>query len=472
MGKESKPAILILGDTKASSPVGTEILLQWLSTLLKNEAQLKTLLENTSLHIIPRPFPDSINTFFKGPRYEFLLNSTKIDSDSDLQLDEDGFEDLNKDGFISLMRIKDEDGDYYQYPESKYLMTKKKNEKSPAYTVYSEGVDNDKDEKFNEDPAGGVNPNKNFSFLYSYFKKDSGVHQFSEGETKAIADFAFKHPEIFLVFSFGEEDNLVNTWKEDKNKKNQEIRTTVYSEDEKLFNEYSTIYKKAFALDKIHSSQNKAAGSFAHWAYYHFGRISLSAIPWEIPIHEIEGKQDNKIKELQWLEKNRPQALIDWSKFQHPDFPDGEVEIGGIKPFYSFIPDAKTCTELAVKFQIFMEETVKIRPKIQIKEFTLEKLGKQISRLTLKVKNTGTLPIRPMIGDKSGKMYPLNIKLSLPEKWKLYEGTLKNQIHTLNPEASEKLEWLILTNNTEGQAEISLESPHINKVSARSGEKK
>ena len=471
-GNETKPAILIFGDTNAASPVGTEILIHWLKATVKNEVKLKEILKDTSLYIIPRPFPESLNSFFSGPRFESKLNSTKVDSDSDLNTDEDGFEDLNKDGFISLMRIEDEDGEYYEHPESSYFMIKKENSKSKRYKVFSEGIDNDKDEQFNEDPVGGVNPNKNFSFQYPYFKKDAGVHQISENETKAIADFAFQHPGIYLVFSFGEEDNLTKVWQEDKNKKNQEIRTTVYHEDEKIFSEYAGIYKKAYGQDKRYSAKSLEKGSLAHWAYYHFGRVSLSAIPWEIPIKNMEGKKEDKIEQILWLEKNRPQALIKWQEIDHPDFKEKKVEIGGIKPFYSLVPEVNTCELEAEKFQAFIEDAVKLKPEVSIKEFSLEKLGKGLSRLTLKVKNTGKLPIRPVIGEKSGKMYPINVKLTLPEKWELYKGTLKSKIYHLNAGSSETLEWLILNSNSDGKVKVDMDCPQLMKVSAESEAKK
>ena len=38
------------------------------------------------------------------------MNSAKNDDDNDGRLDEDGPEDLNKDGFITVMRVKDPNG--------------------------------------------------------------------------------------------------------------------------------------------------------------------------------------------------------------------------------------------------------------------------------------------------------------------------------------------------------------------------
>lgn len=468
--KKIKPTILILGDTNPASPVGTEIILQWLSTVLQNKDSLQELLKENSIYIIPRPFPDSIDTFFKGPRYENRLNKTQVDSDSDLIIDEDNYEDLNKDGFITSMRLKDEEGTFYQNSESEFLMTKEKNKKSPAYKVFSEGIDNDKDERFNEDRKGGVNPNRNFSFAYPYFQKDAGLHQFSEIESKTIADFAFSHPEIFLVFSFGDEDNLTKPWKEDSSKKNQAIRETIYKEDDAQYATYSKTYNKHFDVKTKKSSKANTHGSFTRWAYYHFGRISLTATPWSIPIETVEGKMADKIKEIKWLAKHRPQALIKWQKFKHPDFPNKQLEIGGVKPFYSYVPDIDTCKKKSLKLHSFLKEALELKAKLSIKEFKEEKLNEQLSRITLKVKNIGKSPTRPEIGGKSKKMYPINIHIKLPNNWEIYKGNLRNQISRIKANTTETLEWLILSNGRPGQAEITITSPHLNTIRAKLGE--
>ena len=70
------------------------------------------------------------------------------------------------------------------------------------YRLITEGIDNDHDEAFNEDPPGGVSFNRNFTAHYPFFGVGAGPHQVSEIETRAVADFAFSHSNIALVFSF------------------------------------------------------------------------------------------------------------------------------------------------------------------------------------------------------------------------------------------------------------------------------
>ena len=74
--------------------------------------------------------------------------------------------------------------------------------------MYSEGIDNDKDGKFNEDGAGGVSFNSNFSYNYEEHGLNAGLYPMSEPESKAVADFLFDHFNIYSVFAFGPQDNL------------------------------------------------------------------------------------------------------------------------------------------------------------------------------------------------------------------------------------------------------------------------
>ena len=127
-------------------------------------------------------------------------------------VDEDGPEDLNGDGLITSMRVEDPEGEFIPDParaaRCSLKADKAKGEKG-AWKLLSEGVDNDKDEQWNEDGLGGVNLNRNFPLqLLSSSRPDAGRHQVSESETRALADFVVAHPNIGLAFTFGAADNL------------------------------------------------------------------------------------------------------------------------------------------------------------------------------------------------------------------------------------------------------------------------
>ena len=78
-----------------------------------------------------------------------------VDDDRDGLINEDGPDDLNKDGHITLMRIKDRNGKWKPHEKYKQLLVRVKDGERGSYTILgSEGFDNDGDGKVNEDGDG------------------------------------------------------------------------------------------------------------------------------------------------------------------------------------------------------------------------------------------------------------------------------------------------------------------------------
>ncbi len=138
-------------------------------------------------------------------------NASKIDNDNDGRIDEDGPEDLNKDGVISMMRVKDPLGPYMIHPDDPRLLRRADAQKGErgGYAVYWEGTDNDGDGFYNEDGAGGVDINRNFQHQYPYYQVDAGPHMASEAETRGVLDYMLARRNIAAVLTFGESDNLI-----------------------------------------------------------------------------------------------------------------------------------------------------------------------------------------------------------------------------------------------------------------------
>ena len=134
-----------------------------LSTLnYGKEQSITTLLNTKTIYIAPLLNPDAAQYFFMEPKQERQLNNNPIDDDLDGKIDEDGPDDLNKDGLITLMRVKDQQGDWILDSQDPRLMRKVDTLKSNKvrYETFTEGIDNDRDGNYNEDPIGGVKLNQ------------------------------------------------------------------------------------------------------------------------------------------------------------------------------------------------------------------------------------------------------------------------------------------------------------------------
>lgn len=212
---DERPGMFIGANFEGDHVIGSEISLSIISYLLNNyrsDESVRKSIDEYVYYIIPRMNPDGAEMMFGSIKRVAKTNLSPYDSDNDGRIDEDGPDDLNKDGFITMMRVKDENGLYMIDQDEPRLLKKadpKKGE-SGIYSVYWEGIDNDNDGFINEDPAGGVDINRNFMHDYPYFKDDAGWHMVSEKESKALMAWIIKQRNIAIMLNFGESDNLIN----------------------------------------------------------------------------------------------------------------------------------------------------------------------------------------------------------------------------------------------------------------------
>jgi len=212
---DKRPAVFVSANIEGVHPVGTEAALMIAEKLLTkygSDKMTTSFLEKRTVYVAPLLNPDVAQNFFAQTRYERLTNNFPVDDDLDDLIDEDGPDDLNKDGMITQMRVKDPEGKWIPDPTEPRLMRMadpKKGEKG-IYEIYSEGLDNDGDGKYNEDPAGGVELNRNFAHDFEYYVKAAGSWPVSQKETIALTGFLVSHPNIAMVLNFSGENTLLN----------------------------------------------------------------------------------------------------------------------------------------------------------------------------------------------------------------------------------------------------------------------
>jgi hypothetical protein len=211
---DERPGMLISANFEGDHLIGSEISLTLINYLLENynsDEAVKKSIDEHVYYIIPRINPDGAERMFNNLKTGRKTNMSPYDGDNDGRMDEDGPDDLNKDGLITMMRVKDENGIYMIDPDEPRLMKKADPQmgETGTYSIYWEGIDNDNDGFINEDPVGGVDINRNFQHEYPYFKDDAGWHMVSEKESLALMSWVIKQRNIAIMLSFGESDNLI-----------------------------------------------------------------------------------------------------------------------------------------------------------------------------------------------------------------------------------------------------------------------
>ncbi len=348
---EEKQALLICGNLEGDHVIGSEVALGIADYFISGygeNAEITETLDKRTFYIVPRLNPDGAEQFFAKILYEDSRNRTPRDDDYDWQTDEDPPEDLNGDGMITLMRVKDKEGDWVLDKKDPRIM-RKKEKSSPVdslYKIYPEGIDNDGDELYNEDGPGGFNINRNFPHNFGYKIKGYHVYPASEKETRAIIDFMNKydenaktapHKNICAVLLFSKYDNLAAspgiecgkpTFPEFKKEeqasmsgffqfrmmgrrsqrqssqrppKDPQDKKTL-DDDVPLFKFVSSKYKEITGIKSAIS--DKPVGSMLEWAYFQYGVPSFSANLWSVRENQKEKSDSTKIRKKPTGENN------------------------------------------------------------------------------------------------------------------------------------------------------------------------
>jgi hypothetical protein len=482
--RNQRPALLVVAGIEGNDLAGTASVVTWVQDLAKGYAsdeKIKKLLDSTTIYVWPRLNPDAARYFFAKPRREVTTSDRPFDDDHDGLVDEDGPEDLNGDGLVTWMRVEDADGDYIPDSMEPRLMLKADRLKGErgAWRYLSEGRDNDGDKAWNEDGVGGVNFNRNFPYGFKFFAADSGRHQISEVETRALADFVIAHPNIAVAFTFGAADNLVQTPKGEAPKRPP---AALHEEDVPWYRELGKAWRETLGLKK-ELGGGPEPGTFSDWIYFHRGRLSLAARPWS-PALQLErvkatkpkeekpkddgakteseakpdkaaadkdkkptGKEsDNRNEEerafLKWIDESASESFVPWKAYEHPDFPGRKVEIGGFAPFAKTNPPERLLGDLAAMHSKFLTDLAGKLPRIGIRKAEAKPLGEFVYDVTVQIENTGYLPTALAQGGLTREVYPTRVVLKTEDK-SILSGDRITMLNAIQGGATKEVRWVV-----------------------------
>ncbi len=504
--RDNKPGIAVLGGIEGSHLAGRELATGLADYLLKNSgsAEIKNLLNKVTFYVIPDVSPDASEQYFQGLKYERNVNSRPVDDDRDFETDEDPFDDLNNDGLITMIRVADPAGKFMISPEDERIMVEADLSKGQtgSYTLYSEGIDNDKDGKFNEDGPGGVNFNRNLTYNYEEFGNGSGLHPVSEPESVAVLDFLYDHFNIYTTVAFGPQDNLNQSARpgadrpgggqaqgqgasQDQTPGQSRMQgafqmqgfpppsgsgtgagsmrmmmgqdrkiTSVLKQDEIINKLVSDKYREITGV-KGSPSSKQSPGNFMEWAYYHYGRYSFSTPAWWIP---VERDKNPDAAFLKFAEENKMEnVFVPWTEIKHPDFPGKKVEAGGIRPFVSINPPEDRLQELIEKNSRFIIEMAGMHPELDFLDLKIEDQGENIFRLTLRVHNKGIFATCAAAGERNLYTRLMGISLETSDNQRFLSGQKVQRIGRLEGGESAEFSWLIL-----GRGEVRITAGAVN----------
>jgi hypothetical protein len=199
-----RPAFWIDGGIHANEIQSVEVVLYTAWYLLEMYGRspfVTRLLDERVFYLLPMMSPDSRDAHMHEPNTTHSPRSGQrpVDDDRDGLVDEDPPDDLDGDGHIVSMRMRDPRGKWKPHPDYPQLMVRVRPDETGSYRLLgTEGYDNDGDGEVNEDGDGYYDPNRNWAWNWQPAYVQEGAHHypFSIEENRLVAEFVLSHPHI------------------------------------------------------------------------------------------------------------------------------------------------------------------------------------------------------------------------------------------------------------------------------------
>ncbi|MCH7702498.1 MAG: hypothetical protein IID37_12505 [Planctomycetes bacterium] len=287
-------AVLIVAGIDGTDVAGSAVAVELAERVRAAMADGVSPWSELTVHILPRMNPDPMESYFASPQWEQAYALRPWDDDRDGSVDEDGPQDLNGDGWITMMRVRDPEATHL--PDKDDVRLLKKADRAvgdvPVFKVYSEGLDDDDDEEINEDPFGGVDLNRNFMHGYEEHTPGAGPYQISEPESRALVDFVLSHPRIAVCMVYGPHDNLINTPSGDKKDETDRAPKGLTKDDVAIYKEIGRIYGELTEVKSV--PKRDSGGAFFAWCYAQFGVPTFATPVWTRPEPEKQESEESK----------------------------------------------------------------------------------------------------------------------------------------------------------------------------------
>ena len=409
---EEKPALWVDGNIHASEVSPTTMCLHHLHTLVTSygtDDAVTRCLDSRAFYLCPRVNPDGAEwALADQPR--IIRSGTRAYPFDEDPLDGLLEEDVDGDGRILRMRIRDPNGAWKPHPDEPRLMVRREPDEAHGtfYRLLVEGrvLHYDGATIHYRPPKQGLDYNRNFPSEWrgEHEQRGAGPYPTSEGEVRAVVEFIVRHPNINGGVSFHTFGGLL-------------LRPMSTRADDTLPSEDLWTYQKLGAKgteltgypnvsvfhDFKYHPKEIITGGFDDWIYDHLGLFAWTVELWspqrQAGIEEYpyidwyrEHSVEDDLKLLAWSDRQLGgRGYVDWYEFEHPQL--GAVELGGWDELYAFRnPPPEFLESELERFPQWLVWHLAISPKLALLEVSATAIGEGAYRVRAIVQNTGWLP--------------------------------------------------------------------------------
>ena len=406
-----KPAYWVDANIHASEVAGGAAAMYLIDTLVRGHGRQETItrcLDSRAFYICPRMNPDGAEWALLDPP-RIVRSSTRPYPYDEEPVDGLDTGDVDGDGRILSMRIKDGNGNWKCHADDPRLMVAREPTEAGGtyYRILPEGTlrgDDDFLVKVNKDKQG-LDLNRNFpaGWRQEFEQLGAGPYPTSEPEVRSVVQFITSHTNITGGVTF-------HTWsgvllrpfsgRGDVDMSPEDLWVfKAQGEKGTQITGYPAI--STFEEFRYHPKEVTTGGF--DWIYEHLGLYKWTVEIW-CPMREagitdykyIDWFRDHPVSDdlklLAWSDNAlKGKGFVDWYPFAHPQL--GAVEIGGWDKIYAFRnPPPHLLEKEIARFPEWLLWNALTSPKLELVHARCEKLGTDSWRIEVGVQNTGHLP--------------------------------------------------------------------------------
>jgi murein tripeptide amidase MpaA len=449
-----KPALLVEANIHALEVTGCTAALNLLQRLLDgygSDPKITRALDSRAFYVIPRLNPDGAELAL-ADRPRFVRSSVRPYPRLDEQ---DGLheEDVDGDGRILQLRVRDPNGAWKAHPDEPRLMVRREADEDAEdgefYRLLWEGTIRNYDGVTIKiaPPLEGLDLNRNFPMEWAPEGAQHGAGPFpvSEPETRALVQAIVDRPNItgYIAYhTFSGVHLRAYGGYDDEHFPTPDLRAY------KLLGAEATKLTGYPAVSVFHEfkyePKESIKGSSVDWLYDYLGIFAWVTELWspqraagitDYPYIEWLRDHDpeDDFKLLKWNDEHLDgRGYVSWYPFEHEQL--GEVELGGWDVMYCWgnVPPKFLEQEVAPHADFALHQLL-VSPRLELHSLDVEALGNGSHRVRLVLQNTGWLPTQ--VSEKALErkaVRPLEVELTLPEGAKLLSGDAKVELGQLD----------------------------------------
>jgi len=397
---DQKPAMYIDGNIHSNEVQGSEFSLYmawYLTESFGDTKAIQELLADKVFYIVPTINPDGRDSYFHEPNTGSSPRSgvIPVDNDRDGLTDEDGYDDLDNDGHIVLMRRKTPNGRLRPDPSDPRRMIPAGPDEKGSYELLGlEGKDNDGDGSVNEDGyTFEYDPNRDWGWGWqpNYIQNGAYKYPFSLPENRAVMEFVMKHPNIAAAQSYHNAGGMILRGPGDPNDlstynaQDVQVYDVIAKKGEELIPgyKYLIVYKDLYSayggeLDWFYGSRGIYTFTNELWTPYLMFNKEATRDPQENASFQFDSYLLFK------------DAFIDWHEYEHPQY--GKIEIGGFKKNFGRAHPGFLLESDAHRNMGFTIYHAYHTPKLNIDTIIEKDLGDGLKQVTVNISNTRLMP--------------------------------------------------------------------------------